>query len=259
MTEEKGKLMDKFSSGPDSKFMWEALNRQHEQSKKMYEGIHGHIAAGGIKPDELIVLAFPHPSQEIKTLYYTNTRTKDRIPPIIDVPPREPRRALNIGAAFDLPVAPIKIFEDVDSICLSPLKDGTTLFPGSIAQYLEHISPVNSGKSNLMQHFHIKIWYCKKGKKNPFRDLDAYAALYQLVKEEGQLNIDDGRWTIDENTEPYIPPKALQDKSVKHLQRTIRQLDKRLLHPGSNRYMKIHLRLMRSLTVRALEMKKEVK
>lgn len=257
MTEEKGKLMDKFSNGANTKFMREALERQRESTKKMQEAMLGGLA-GGIKPDETIVLAFPHPAPEIKRLYYTNTRTKDRIPPIIDVPPREPRRALNIGAAFDLPVAPIKIL-DIDSIRLSPLKDGTTLFPVSIAQYLERISPADSGKSNLMQHFHIKIWYCKKGKKNPFRDLDAYAVLYQLVKEEGQLNIDDGRWTIEENTEPYIPPKALQDKSVKHLQRTIRQLDKRLLHPGSNGYMKMHLCLMRSLTVRALEMKKEVK
>lgn len=110
-----------------------------------------------------------------------------------------------------------------------------------------------------MQHFHIKVWYCKKGKKNPFRDLEAYAVLYQLVKEQGQLNIDDHRWTIEENTEPYIPPKALQDKSVKHLQRTIRQLDKRLLRPGRDKYVKMHFRLMRALTVRALEMKKEVK
>lgn len=111
-------------------------------------------------------------------------------------------------------------------------------------------------KSNIAQHPHIQIWYTKKGKKNPFRDLNVYARMYDDIN--NPMPSAEG-WVIDENFDPgYVPPKDLKDKSIKHLKRTIRQLDKRLQHPNQ-KYVRLHYIYMRSLTVSALKMKKEVK
>ena len=172
-------------------------------------------------------------------LYYSLDRSKHREPPILPVRADHKIEVNGCRGGF------------LDPKLVPPI-EGT-----KITDFLDLAAKPSPGcKSDINQRLHIQIWYAQKGKKNPFRDLNVYGRMYDEIN--NPMPSDEG-WVIDENCDPnYVPPKDLKDKSVKHLKRTIRQIDKRL-QQRNQKYVRLHYIYMRSLTVSALKMKKEVK
>lgn len=225
-----------------------AVISRHEETMKLSPVLpapllpHRAALMGGFRPGEMIVLASPHPAPLMDRLYYSLDRSKHREPSTILVSE-----------------TPKKIYEFTESLIDPKYVPPISELP-SMTELANYFSangrPSPECKSNIAQHLHIQIWYTKKGKKNPFRDLNVYARMYDDIN--NPMPSAEG-WVIDENFDPdYVPPKDLKDKSIKHLKRTIRQLDKRLQHPNQ-KYVRLHYIYMRSLTVSALKMKKEVK